>query len=436
MRDIILVLIVAGSLPVILVRPWTGILVWSWLSYMNPHRLCYGFALYLPFAWVVGAATLLGLIFNREPKRVPWTRETVVLGAFTVWMTVTSFFALNATEAWPYWSQVVKIQLMTWVTMVLINSPQRLRALVWTIVVSLGFYGVKGGVFSYLTGGAFRVDGPANSFIGDNNDLAVALVMTLPLMRYLKVTSQRRLVRYGLAIAMLLTVLSVMGTYSRGGFLALIVMGAGLWLKSRRKVMTGAVVLAAFGVLIVFMPAQYLGRIATIQEYGQDSSALGRINAWHFALNLAADRPIVGGGFHSFVPSLFLKYAPEPQNYHAAHSIYFLVLGEQGVVGLGLFLLLGFLAWRAGSRVIQLCRDRHDMQEFGELASAIQVSIAGFAVGGAFAGLAYFDLPYHLVAMLVLLKVFSERQHLEAPESDNETESPPVDLFVPADESA
>ena len=68
----------------------------------------------------------------------------------------------------------------------------------------------------------------------------------------------------------------------------------------------------------MFLPQKYIGRIRTIQTYEQDASAMGRINAWYFALNLAKDRPLVGGGFEAFTPELFERYAPEPEVVHLA----------------------------------------------------------------------------------------------------------------------
>ena len=60
-------------MPFILVRPWIGILLWSWLGYMNPHRLSWGFAYDFPFAAVAGAATLVGLVFTRDRRGLPMT---------------------------------------------------------------------------------------------------------------------------------------------------------------------------------------------------------------------------------------------------------------------------------------------------------------------------------------------------------------------------
>ena len=51
-------------------------------------------------------------------------------------------------------------------------------------------------------------------------------------------------------------------------------------------------------------------------------------------------------------PAVFAIYAPDPTDVHAAHSIYFQVLGEHGFVGLGLYLLLGVLTWRDAAWII------------------------------------------------------------------------------------
>jgi hypothetical protein len=64
--------------------------------------------------------------------------------------------------------------------------------------------------------------------------------------------------------------------------------------------------------------------------------------------------------------------------------------------------------------VIRKTRDHPELQWAHDLGSMIQVSFAGFAVGGSFLGLAYWDLPYHLMAIAVLTKVIV-RDALAAP---------------------
>jgi len=413
MRDIVVTLIVFGALPYILTRPHIGVYVWSWIGYMAPHRLGWGFATNLPFAAVIGAATIVGLLFSKEPKRVPITPVTVTLILFLLWMVVTTIFATNPAEAVAKLSKVLKIQLMIFLTLALFNSRDRINGLVWVIVVSLGFYGVKGGIFTLATGGQFHVVGPPGSFIVGNTALALALVMVLPLMRYLQVQSPNKWVRRALVIAMGFTALSILGSYSRGGLLAVMAMGGFMLLKSKKRGLMIVALALSIPVAITFMPERWVGRMQSVQNYEQDSSAMGRITAWMFATEMAKAR-FLGGGFESFTPTNYHIYAPDvveilmekaDGRYQGPHSIYFSVLGEHGFVGLFLFILLGVLSWRAGSWVIKRTDQSPDLMWARDLAGMIQVSLVGYAVGGTFLSLAYFDLVYHLVALLVLLKL-------------------------------
>ena len=403
MRDIFVTLVVFGSLPFILRRPWIGIIMWGWLSYMNPHKQAWGFATDMPFALMVALCTLVGMLFSREPKRIPWTRETVLLLVFVLWMVMTTFFALNPIGAWQQLDKIWRIQLMTFVTLMLITSRVRVEALVWIICLSLGYYGIKGGIFTITTGGVHRVYGPAHTFIGGNNELALALIMIIPLMRYLQLQSGQAWIRIGLGGAMLLSAVAAIGSQSRGAFLAIMAMGAFLWLKSRHKLATGLLGLVAVIAVLLLMPEQYYDRMTTIRTYDQDASAMGRINAWWTAYNLARDRPLVGGGFDVLLMRwIFHVYSPNPEHVVDVHSIYFEVLGEHGFVALAMFLMLWIFSWFTAQRVIRATRADPERRWLADLCAMLQVSLVGYLAGGAFLGLAYFDLPYHLLAIVVI----------------------------------
>ena len=401
MRDIFVTAVVFGVLLLVFKHPHYGIYLWSWLSYMNPHKLAWGFATNIPFAFMTAVVTLTAYLFSKEPKRMPWTPETILLLIFLGWMTFTTYFAFYPQPAWEQWDKVLKIQIMTLLTAMLITDRKRLEGLVWVIALSLAFYGVKGGIFTILHGGVYRVQGPASTFIAGNNEMGLALIMTVPLLRYLHLQTQNQWIRLGLATAMVLTGLAAIGTQSRGALLAAVAMGSLLWLKSRNKATTTIYIIAAIGLIAAIMPQEYWDRMNTIKNYQEDPSAMGRINAWHTAFNLAKDR-IPGGGFETFQAPTFQRYAPDPEDVHAAHSIYFQVMGDHGFIGLALFVLIGLLAWRTGSKVIRECRKDPDRKWAADLAAMVQVSMVGFATGGAFLGLAYFDYYYHLVIILAL----------------------------------
>jgi probable O-glycosylation ligase (exosortase A-associated) len=405
MRDIFVTAVIFGLLPFVFKRPWVGILLWSWLGYMSPHRLTWGFAYNLPFSMIVGLVTIVAFVASKEKKDMPWTRETIVLLIFIGWMLFTTFFAFYPDLAWFQWNKVWKIQLMVFLTALIITDRQKLHWLVWVIVLSFGFY-VKGGIFTIINGGAYRVQGPTETFIQGNNEMALALVMTIPLIRYLHLQETRKWIKTGLASAMVLTGVAAIGSQSRGGLVAMVVMGLFLWLKSRNKFVTGIYMAIAVAIMASVMPQAWYDRMNTIKTYQQDQSAEGRINAWHVAFNVAKDR-ITGGGFEMFKPPTFRQYAPDPWNVHDVHSIYFEQMGEHGFIGFGLFMLLGLLAWIRAQQIIKRCKNDPDRKWASDLAAMIQVSLIGYAAGGAFLGMSYFDLPYHLMIILLLAAKFT-----------------------------
>lgn len=423
MRDLFVTMVVIGSIPYIFMQPHIGILMWSWISYMNPHRLSWGFATTFPFAMIIGVVTLVAFLFSKEPKRVPWTRETIVLLLFIIWMCITTFAAAHYPElAYKQLDKVLKIQLMTFVTLMLMYTRQRIEQLVWVIALSLGFYGFKGGIFTATGGGVNNVMGPPGTFIEGNNEVGLALIMTVPLLRYLQLQVKKKWTKLAFAATMLLSCVALIGTNSRGALVGAVAMGAFFLAKSRKKLAPLLMVLMAAGMVAMIMPQKWYDRMGTIESYENDDSAMGRINAWQMAFNLAKNEPL-GAGFEAFRPREFAQYAPIPNKVHDAHSIYFEVLGEHGFVGLALFLLLGFFTWRTASKSIQKARTLPDYQWAVDLLAMVQVSLVGYATAGAFLGLAYFDFYYHLVAIVVVTSLVIEKQlkEVRSPTSGAET---------------
>ena len=404
MRDLAILVVVFGLLPLVLARPHVGVLLWSWLGYMNPHKLAYGFAFYFPFAQIVGLVTLFSMVFSRERKWIPLNATTIAWLLFVLWMNVTTYYALNPENAALEWDRTMKIQLFALITVMLIRDKTKVILLVWTIAISIGFYGIKGGVFALLKGGAYLVWGPRGTFIEGNNELALALIMIIPLFWFLFTNSNNRHIRWSLLAAMVLCILSVLSSHSRGAFLSIAAMLTFFMFKSGRPFLMIGLVFLAVPALVFFMPEHWFERMASIQDYQSDGSAMGRINAWYFAFNLALDRPFLGGGFDTFTPDLFMQHAPNPTDVHDSHSIYFEVMGEHGFVGFGLFLLIGICSLFACQGAIKRAKKLKDGKWIKDLASMLQVSLVGYATGGLFLGLAYFDLYYHLVALVVIVK--------------------------------
>ncbi|MGH6610966.1 MAG: putative O-glycosylation ligase, exosortase A system-associated, partial [Burkholderiaceae bacterium] len=402
MRDILVFVIVMGGIPFILRNPAVGIGYWVWLGLMNPHRAAWGFAYTFPFAFVVAIATIAGLFLSREPRQLKGGAAVAVMIVFMLWMCVTTAFALEPDRAFPMFERVIKILFVTVLALFTLQTREHVKWLMLVIVFSVGFFGVKGGIFTLTTGGEFRVWGPPETFIADNNALALAVIMTIPLLAYFYIMTTKRWIRAGILVSIALCAVAVFGTYSRGGLLAIVAMSAFLWLKSKSKLWLGLVVaIFALG-FYSFMPPAWEERMNTISTYEEDQSAQGRIQTWTMLTNLAVDRPIVGGGFEPYSREVFRRYLPDYNNTHSAHSIYFQVLGEHGFVGLGLFLLFWLLTWLLSRRIIRHTKDVPDEKWAYWLAKMIQVSLIGYFVGGTFLNLAYWDMPYYLMVALAV----------------------------------
>lgn len=423
MRDLLVAGIVFGGLAFTLSNPHIGVLLWSWIGYMNPHRLGWGFAYNFPFALLIALVTLASLLISRKKLEFFWHPAVGWLIFLNIWFVVTTVFSLQPDASWTQWEKVVKIQLFIFITLWVMNDRKKIDSLIWVIAGSIGFYGFKGGIFTLISGGENHVLGPEGSFIAGNTEIGLALVMVLPLIWYLYLHAQTNWIRSGLLLSVPLTAIAILGTQSRGAFLAIAAIGFFLWLKSRKKLVPLLGILLLIPFMFMFMPQSWHDRMNTIQDYEQDASAMGRINAWIFATKMANARPLVGGGFESFTEKNYEYYTPGlidrsgRIHYPDVHSIYFEMLGEQGYVGLGIFLILGWIAWRTASKIMKLTKNIEEQKWAYDLASMIQVSYVGYAVGGAFLGLSYFDLPYHFLAILVLVSRIVERSLATNPQT-------------------
>jgi len=409
-RDILLFGILAVAAPLILRSPWIGVIYWVWLGLMNPHRQAWGPAYDFQFAYIAALLTFAGLIFTRDERRWKGGVEVYLLIAFIAWFCLSTLFAFNPDRAVPMLERALKIQVMVFVMLLLFHSKRQVDVLVWTIALSIGYYGVKGGFYTLRTGADVgRVWGPAGSFIEDNNAVGLAIVITIPYVYYLFAEVKKWWVKAGLLAATGLCAVAALGTYSRGAFLAILAMGAVLWWKSRHKLLLGVAAVVAIPFLIAFLPGKWEDRMRGIAEYQTDSSAMGRINAWTTAYNVARDHPILGGGFEFHSPAVYARYAPVPEDYHAMHSIYFQVLGEQGFVGLAIFLAIWFFTWRTSARLAKATKGREELRWAANLVAMVQVSLVGYLVGGTFLNLAYWDLPYYSLAILIIVRDIVQR---------------------------
>jgi putative inorganic carbon (hco3(-)) transporter len=348
----------------------------EWIPAVVPLRL----ALSLSF----GALGLLLLehVGRREPLVWDGVRG-LALVAFLVWGAASHLWSLApaATDAWVL--LMVKVALAWFLVVNLATTPRRLAVLCLCLVVGSIVTSV-GGILRYFSGEELS-QGFRTLWLGaygDPNYLAEYLAMTVPLaVAFIARPEMRVGVRLLCAVALILAVTCIVLTFSRGGFLG-VVLGGLVWAMRERAQRTKAIVLSAalaVGVAI-FAPATYWERNDTLEEFEQDQSALGRVYAWHVTSAVNLDRPLRGVGGGAFREAWSL-YAPaevrgEPL---VGHNIFLDTLGELGWVGF--FLFLAF----AGSATGAVFRAGAD-PEIGWLARGIGASVAGFLLCNCFSG--------------------------------------------------
>ena len=181
------------------------------------------------------------------------------------------------------------------------------------------------------------------------------------------------------------------------------VLGLGLVATSKRKVRRAWLMLAVAVVAIyAFAPAAWFARIDTIDSATSDNSFMGRVIAWKISTLVALARPLFGGGFHAiqylpvwqayqanfasldFIPTALPDVSP-----HAAHSIYFEVLGDLGFVGLFLFISLLLLSFRNVYVVRKLSKGKPELAWARDMANALGLSMLVYSVSAAALSMAY-----------------------------------------------
>lgn len=401
MRDILVLIIVVATVPLAFYRPFYGLLGFSWLAYMRPQDLSWGLAAALPLSKVVALSIWASLIARGKLNIVRHTFVTWGLIVLWAWLGVVTLLAQYPELAMEKFMDISKVFLISLMTIVVVCTRRRFLLSIAVIGFSLGFLGLKFGSFGVLQGGVRFTKG-VGGMIGDNNDFALALCMTIPLLVYLHAELKSRWARWGALALVPLTVVTVIFTHSRGGFLSLTAATMFLVFTSKRRLLAMAVTAAAIAIGSLIIPASYYERIASIFHYQSDGSAMGRLNAWKASFFMANDYPFLGVGLDNFM-ALFPFYAPDPENVKVAHNTYLQMLAETGYIGLSFYLILfGLTFWTLRTSFTRARRLRFDWAT--NAARCLTASLLAFLVGATFLNRAHFDLTYHIIVLAACLK--------------------------------
>jgi len=420
-RDLLVIAVVYAAIPVIVFRPFAGLLVYAWLAYMRPQDMAWGATKVMPLSQWVAVAMVLGIAFAMGRERLLTLKvQTLLLLLLIGWISITVATALVPEVSKVVYGHYWKGILIAVVTTGLVRDRRRLRILLMVIAFSLGFLGAKRGLYGLLRGGVRYDDGPGG-FMADNNTFALMLNIALPLLVGLALTEKERILKVLAWVTAGLTLLTILFTFSRGGFLTLcLVVGMLLW-RSRQRLAVGGAIALFLAAFLYFTPGsftrQFVERTSSISDYEEDGSAQGRLAAWGTAWRAFLDYPVTGVGPNN-LQIVHARYSTEPNRFRVTHNAYLQLLAECGLPALLLFLgvigtaLLRLQTLRAGDGD----GDRDGWVEVW--ARMLQISILAFLAGSMFLSTAYTELIYQLIGLSVALEVVARTSAVDATAAD------------------
>ncbi|MBV8060416.1 MAG: putative O-glycosylation ligase, exosortase A system-associated [Alphaproteobacteria bacterium] len=431
MRDLVVLVFLMFYAILALRNFYVSYLLWGWSGLMAVNDYAYGFLSTMPIGMIFAIISLSSLFLNRNKLAKKYGK-----GALPFWFVAFGLHGvLSAASAFPNlprnWEICINLTktllfclCMPW----LVVDRLRVHALIVTVAVAVGFHGfVEGAKFVASLGQHLSL---GISQYGDNNHFAMVLAMNIPLLIYLVKYSNKKLVQLGFISVLILNVFAIVSTGSRGGLVALLVLMLWQVLASKNKV-AGLLLAGTCAVLVMGTASdRWKDRMDTIASAETDSSFLGRVLAWKHSAAIGFDHPFVGGGFravqdravwdrydvsHGIFSSISTAQVEATLQFaKAAHSIYFEVLGDQGVLGLMIFVMIFVVALVTG-RHVRMNSNKKGQIWIADLAGCISVSLVVYLVGGALLSAAYFELPYILCMILFALRNVSANEKPDSP---------------------
>lgn len=419
MRDLLLAVIVLSLCAAALVRQQWGLYGYLWFALLRPDIMAYSPAS-RPYSLALAIATLISSI-RSFPAAVYLIRNpfVVLYGALQTLFLISVFLAESINLSLPYYIPFLQMTIMCFLIPLLVQHRDEFRLLFLVQAFALGLLGTRFGLWGLLRGGVRFVSGYGGS-IGDNNVLALALAMVIPLCWYAIQIVERWWLKAMFGAMAGFTVAAVVFCHSRGGTITLGVVLLLLALRSQRKLLATVALLAVAVPVVYLVRDTLLDRMATLDNYEDDASAAGRIVYWTAALRVAADYPVFGVGFggQNWVRESNRYLEGGNPRQHFVHNNYLQMLVDSGAPALAVFLIL------IGASLLWLNRQSNRFRtaapELRVMCHGLQVSLVGFLAGSMFLSRVSYDFIY--ILLMTVAAMHNVTRELEAAQPVTATE--------------
>lgn len=402
-----------------------SLLFYLWVAYFRPETWVWNdWIASLNLSYFAAILTIIAAVLS--PARWRINLRVGLLGLLLLHACISTALSNHGAWAWPYWIEFLKTILIAYLIVVLTDTVPKFRLVLMAIGLSLGFEAAKQGWVSLiLRPGATNTN--TLPMLGDNNGVAVGILMLVPILTTLAATSPRRSEQWVFRFLAFGAVYRAISTYSRGGFLACAALGVVYLLRSNRKLAAVAGIAFAVALIVPAMPDAFWDRMQTIampaetdlESEEADRSVLGRLHFWQVAVDMANDRPFFGVGHNSYNVS-YDAYDTSNGEFgqgRSVHSSWFGFLSELGYPGFLLYITHLLLAFGAAWKARRVARLRPEWADYKSYAFAIEGAVAAFAVGSSFVPLQYNEMFWHVIGLSIALDVLASaalREHAAA----------------------
>jgi len=423
-RDLLMVLLGVGAIPLTIYSAYYGLLAYCGLSFLRPQSMVFSAVVSeTRFTFFVGIALIFRAIISPGP-RFRLKAPTLVFIMFWLWMLFCTVLSDYQEGSWEFLNKFSKIGIAALLLTGLIHARWQLKWLVIVLAWCAGFYAIKiGGYFLLGYADVTHHGGPTGM---DNNDIALFLAMGFPLLVFGAVEIQNRWGRWLTYFAAAMCIPAVIAGESRGGMLALAAsLVITIWRRvgSFKTLVMGAV---AVPIILLMIPAETMNRYKSIGDE-DDVSIVGRLNAWDVAMRMTDDHAYTGIGMgQAAFMAEYVKYQEDPEDWpHVAHSVWLSALAGMGYPGLTLFILLILVTFWTTWRVRRAARD---LGAGGLWAASysrgVETAVIAFAIAGTFLSQIGFEFVYAVMLLSVPLMAMTQQTVAELDERDDDEELP------------
>lgn len=258
-------------------------------------------------------------------------------------------------------------------------------------------------------------------WMGDENDFCMTINMVIPFAFFMVYVQPSPIQRFRYVGLLVLYVFTVMVTLSRGGFIGMAAAGAYCWFRSALKIGSVFVI----GLLLLFMvavaPEKYWEEIQSsfTEEEMQTGTGGDRLYIWGIGFEMFLANPIIGVGQGNF-PWTFEEYEAGRTHMErsragrAAHSLYFTLMPEMGLVGVAIYLAMIIRNRKDISLIETLAKAKSESRLSKKepepnqfpvfMARAMEGSMIGFLVSSVFISTLWYPSFWVMMGFIVALR--------------------------------